>query len=146
MSSITQEANATSGPGQPLSAFIPVVTIDGRFIPGSGWYPNPTVRTFGFVFQNAAPAASNFTIIPALAGAFIFVKLVLMRISAAQEIRLQFGGVTYFDYDFTAGQVLLLDFGTPGLTNASPNTAFTVTNPFGITDIRVNAWGSYSSQ
>ena len=146
MTQISQQANANSGPGQPLVNFLPVVNLSGKYIPGLGWYQEPMIRTFGFVYQAAVAAGITLDIIPAQAGVFIYVKYVLMVFSVATEIRLNLGGVVVFDYPVVANKEYQLDFGTPGLVKTSVNNSFSVSNPFAITDIHVNAWGSYSNQ
>jgi hypothetical protein len=145
MTQLTQQASATMLLQQQLPSAVPTISVPGANIPGSGWFPVPMERAFGFVYQNAAPAGSVFDVIPAVANGFIYVKLVIMAFSVATEVRLLFGAVTYFDYDVKANQDYVLDFGVPGLTNASNNTAFRVSNPFAISNIRINAWGSYSN-
>lgn len=145
MTQFAQQADANFSPAQVVGNSLPTISVPGANIPGAGWYPIPSLRQFGFVFLNAVAAGSTTTIIPAVAFGFIYLKLIFMRFSVATEIRLAFSGAVFFDYDVTAGQVITLDFGVPGFTNATVNTALQVLNPFAITDIRVNAWGSYSN-
>lgn len=145
MTQFAQQADANFTPNQVVGNALPTITVPGAQMPGAGWFPIPAQRTFGFVFLNAVAAGSTTTILPAIAAGFYYIKLLMMRFSAATEIRLQLGGVIFFDYDVAAGQFIILDFGIPGFTNSTVNTPLQVLNPFAITDIRVNAWGSASN-
>lgn len=142
MTQFAQQADANFTPAQIVGNALPTITVIGANAPGAGWYPIPMMRLFGFVFQNAAAVNSTFTIFPAVALGFCYVSKMMLRFSATTEIRISIGGTVIVDYDFEAGTPHFIDFGTPGFTTSTVNAALTVSNPFAITDIRVNAWGS----
>ena len=146
MTQIFQLSNVAPGPGQPFNTALPMLGVEGHYAPALGWYPDPMLTAFGFVFSLATPANTVKTVLAANATMFIYIKYLMFKFSVANEMRFAFSGVTVFDFPVVANTVYQIDFGQPGLTNRSVNTQFEVVSPFAISDIYVNAWGSYSGQ
>ena len=146
MTQFVQLSNVAPGPGQPFNTALPVLGVEGHYNPGGGWFPDPMLTAFGFVFSLATPAGTVKTVLAANATMFIYIKYLMFKFSVANEMRFQFSGGIVFDFPVLANTVYQIDFGQPGLTDRTVNHQFEVVSPFAVSDIYVNAWGSYSGQ